>query len=1514
MDPAGGQGKGTVLSQVLKPGGNAPSQSTMCPPPIPVLLGVLLVVLAGPGLHASPDAVVVFNEIHYNPAGQSEEGEWIEFFNQMGIKTDVSGWRIEGIDYTFPPGTVIDPGGYLVVAKAPLAGHYGPFTGNLENGGERLRLINQSDRLMDEITYGDDGRWPEEADGSGVTLAKRRPYTANKPPENWTAAEQVGGTPGAENFPSPAAGSSVLINEMPSAGEDPFWVELVNVGASDAELEGMILTAGADPLRRHAIPAQSLAAGARLVLTETELGFRPLEDEKLFLYDSTESLVLDGRELTGSLRGRAVARGGAWLYPDVATPGTPNTFAFHDEVVISEIMYNPPALQAGRGSSQAVENSDNQWIEIANRSAGPISLDGWEFSDGINFTFPPGMSLAAGEYACIARDAVEFVDGYPGARLLGEFQGSLSRSSERIHLRDSNRNPVDEVRYFDSGRWPEAADGGGSSLELRDLDADNSVAESWAASDETAQGGWQNYRYRARSAASRGPDSKWREFNLGLLGAGEILIDDITVVENRSVPKISNTDFSSGATGWRFRGTHRHSTIVEDPDEPGNNVLRVVATGATGHMHNQIETTLLGRVSNDEVYEISFRARWVSGSNQLHSRLYFNRMPQVSFLDRPVHAGTPSAANSRAEVNIGPSIRNFRHSPAVPAPGELVTVTAQATDPDSVAGMTLFYSVNGSANRIVPMSAGADGLYTGTIRRRTAGSVVQFYVQAVDGLGVTSFFPAAGPDSRALFKIDDGLAATNGQHNFRLVVTNAERDFLHVGTEVMSNDRVGATIIDREEDIYYDVKLRLKGSERARFQDNRVGYNMRFGRDQLYRGIHRSIAIDRSEGVGQGQFEILFDFMIANSGGVVSRYYDFVRVLAPKDVHTRSAVLQMARYDEVFLESQFENGADGNLYEYELIYSPNNADASGFKLPNPDGVNGVSVSNLGDSKENYRWFFLKKNNREADDFGPIIAYNKKFSQGGTAFENGLEEVVDIDGWLRGMAYAVLSGAGDNAGANSQHNGMYYAHPDGRVMFLPHDMDFAFSTTRSIFANSECSRLTADPARRRIYLGHLHDIISTTYNRDYMSMWTTHLASFDSSQNWRGHLSYITNRSNNVLSQISSGIGPVEFSITTGSPLTVGAGSASVTGSGWVNVREIRVHGGSSPLSSSWSDTDSWEVALPLLPGRRTYTLEAFDFSGNLVGSDSITIDNTSVVPPASDQNLAITEIHYRPGSPTIEEEGLGFDARSRFEFVELMNISSGTIDLTNVRFADGISFNFTESLTGVVLAAGERIVIVNDSAAFSHRYPAVPAAAIAGEFTGNLSDGGEALLLVATDETAIRSFTYGDLPPWSAAADGPGPSLVLIHPGGNPNHADPLNWRSSVSAGGNPDASDATVFAGNANADSDSNGLPDLIDYVLGNRFLPEEARPIGGIEASEVEEVTEDYFTFSYRRNLAADDVIDFVEVSGDLENWNSGSEYIVPVTTVNLGDGTALVTWRAAQPIDRAPQLYFRLRSQIR
>lgn len=147
---------------------------------------------------------VLENCLQYNPAGPAEDGEGLELFNQMGIKVDLSGWRFSGgIDFTFPSGTSINPGGYLVVRKSPAVGQLGPLVGSLDNGGESITLINQSGRLMDALDYGDLGRWPVAADGSGATLAKRDPYTANKPLENWTTSAQVGGTPGRVNFPPP---------------------------------------------------------------------------------------------------------------------------------------------------------------------------------------------------------------------------------------------------------------------------------------------------------------------------------------------------------------------------------------------------------------------------------------------------------------------------------------------------------------------------------------------------------------------------------------------------------------------------------------------------------------------------------------------------------------------------------------------------------------------------------------------------------------------------------------------------------------------------------------------------------------------------------------------------------------------------------------------------------------------------------------------------------------------------------------------------------------------------------------------------------------------------------------------------------------------------------------------------------------------------------------------------------------------------------------------------------------
>ena len=151
------------------------------------------------GENPAPEDWLAINEIMYHP--QISGAAYVEIYNfSTNYSFDLSGWRVNGIDYTFPAGTIITNGQFLVIAndRRAFAEAYGggvpvvgEFSGRLDNVGETLSLIKpgatpEADQVVDRVTYDSAPPWPAAADGQGASLQLLDPARDHNRVGNWS--------------------------------------------------------------------------------------------------------------------------------------------------------------------------------------------------------------------------------------------------------------------------------------------------------------------------------------------------------------------------------------------------------------------------------------------------------------------------------------------------------------------------------------------------------------------------------------------------------------------------------------------------------------------------------------------------------------------------------------------------------------------------------------------------------------------------------------------------------------------------------------------------------------------------------------------------------------------------------------------------------------------------------------------------------------------------------------------------------------------------------------------------------------------------------------------------------------------------------------------------------------------------------------------------------------------------------------------------------------------------------
>ena len=129
--------------------------------------------------------------------------------------------------------------------------------------------------------------------------------------------------------------------------------------------------------------------------------------------------------------------------------------------------------------------------------------------------------------------------------------------------------------------------------------------------------------------------------------------------------------------------------------------------------------------------------------------------------------------------------------------------------------------------------------------------------------------------------------------------------------------------------------------------------------------------------------------------------------------------------------------------------------------------------------------------------------------------------------------------------------------------------------------------------------------------------------------------------------------------------------------------------------------------------------------------------------------LVISKIHYHP------QDYWDIDG-DRLEFIEITNNGDEEVDLTGVYFRElGVTYSFPDRAQ---VGGHEALVLCSDSLAFRDYYNTLPF----GQFTRNLSNKSENLVLADAWGNVIDEVHYYDSAPWPWEADGDGPYLELI--------------------------------------------------------------------------------------------------------------------------------------------------------
>lgn len=190
----------------------------------------------------------------------------------------------------------------------------------------------------------------------------------------------------------------------------------------------------------------------------------------------------------------------------------------------------------------------------------------------------------------------------------------------------------------------------------------------------------------------------------------------------------------------------------------------------------------------------------------------------------------------------------------------------------------------------------------------------------------------------------------------------------------------------------------------------------------------------------------------------------------------RGLYINIEHIDDEFLDLRFTGQANGNLWKCAY---------------------GADLSWLGSNPTNYEQLYELKTNKGSNDYSALVQFIDVLNNTPSgSFACAIQEVLDVELFLRNIAMEILMGQWDGYAYNKNNYYLYQRESDGKMVYMSYDLDNTFGidwfninwALRNIYSWSPgnqsrplYSKLLAVPYFRDRFTFHLNDILTNVWN-------------------------------------------------------------------------------------------------------------------------------------------------------------------------------------------------------------------------------------------------------------------------------------------------------------------------------------------------------------------------------------------------------------------------------------------------